>query len=358
MPATARNRLIPGILIVVVVFGAWQGWMSYQNAGPGDGFVSGNGRIEATEVNVATPLGGRLQTLLVKEGDFVSAGQELGQMETAVLLARKNQALAEEAGARANVASAKAQVAMSQSDLAALNASLIQAQTQYDNALVRYQRSSKLAEKGSISAQVLDDDKASMRNAEAAVNAAKAQVAAGQASVAAAKAQVVGTEFSVRAAQAAIENIDTSLDDSILRAPRDGRVQFVVAQPGEVLSAGGIVVNMVDLTDVYMTFFLPETVAGRIALGQDVHLVLDAAPQAVIPARVSFVASTAQFTPKTVETASERQKLMFRVRARISQDLLKKYVTQVKTGLPGVAWLKVDDQLAWPQDLTVNIAVE
>ena len=49
---------------------------------------------------------------------------------------------------------------------------------------------------------------------------------------------------------------------------------------------------------------------------------------------------------------------MFRVRARISQDLLKKYVTQVKTGLPGVAWLKVDDQLAWPQDLTVNIAVE
>ena len=358
MPATGKNRLIPWIILAVVLLGAWQGWKSYQNAGPGDGFVSGNGRIEATEVDVATRLGGRLETLLVKEGDFVTAGQELAEMETSALIAQKNQALAEEAGAKANVASAKAQVAMSQSDLAALNASLIQAQTQYDNALVRYQRSSKLAAKGSISAQVLDDDKATMRNAEASVNAAKAQVAAGQASVEAAKAQVVGAEFSVRAAQAAIENIDTSLDDSILRAPRDGRVQFVVAQPGEVLSAGGIVVNMVDLTDVYMTFFLPETVAGRIALGQDVHLVLDAAPQAVIPAKVSFVASTAQFTPKTVETASERQKLMFRVRARISQDLLKKYVTQVKTGLPGVAWLKVDDQIAWPQDLTVNIAVE
>jgi len=111
------------------------------------------------------------------------------------------------------------------------------------------------------------------------------------------------------------------------------------------------VLNLVDLTDVYMSFFLPETVAGRVALGTDVRIVLDAAPQFVIPAKVSFVASTAQFTPKTVETASERQKLMFRVKAQIDRTLLLEHLEQVKTGLPGVAWVKVDPQAAWPPEL-------
>jgi HlyD family secretion protein len=103
-----------------------------------------------------------------------------------------------------------------------------------------------------------------------------------------------------------------------------------------------------------MTFFLPETVAGRVALGSEVRLVLDAAPQFVIPAKVSFVASTAQFTPKTVETASERQKLMFRVRAQIDPALLQRHLAQVKTGLPGVAWLKLDANTPWPAQLTVK----
>lgn len=124
-----------------------------------------------------------------------------------------------------------------------------------------------------------------------------------------------------------------------------------VAQPGEVLGAGGRVLNVIDLSDVYITFFLPETVAGRVALGTEVRLVLDAAPQYVIPAQVSFVASTAQFTPKTVETASERQKLMFRVKARIDRALLAKHLEQVKTGLPGVAWVRLDAQQPWPANL-------
>ena len=113
--------------------------------------------------------------------------------------------------------------------------------------------------------------------------------------------------------------------------------------------------SLADLTDVYMTFFLPETVAGRVALGSEVRIVLDAAPNFVIPASVSFVASTAQFTPKTVETASERQKLMFRVRAQISQELLREHLNQVKTGLPGVAWVKLDAKAEWPQNLSVRV---
>ncbi len=81
---------------------------------------------------------------------------------------------------------------------------------------------------------------------------------------------------------------------------------------------------------------------------------LDAAPDYVIPAKVSFVASQAQFTPKTVETASERQKLMFRVRAQVERELLLRHLEQVKTGLPGVAWLKLDPQAAWPAELALK----
>ena len=104
-----------------------------------------------------------------------------------------------------------------------------------------------------------------------------------------------------------------------------------------------------------MTFFLPTAAAGQVALGAEVRLVLDAAPQYVIPAKVSFVADVAQFTPKTVETASEREKLMFRVRAQIPPELLKKHITQVKTGLPGMAYVRLDPKPAWPARLQVKL---
>jgi HlyD family secretion protein len=129
----------------------------------------------------------------------------------------------------------------------------------------------------------------------------------------------------------------------------------LIAQPGEVVAAGAPILNLVDVSDVYMTFFLPETVAGRVALGSEVRLILDAAPQFVFPARVSFVSDTAQFTPKTVETATERQKLMFRVRAHVDRELLERHVERVKTGLPGVAWLKLDPQAQWPENLALKV---
>jgi len=136
-----------------------------------------------------------------------------------------------------------------------------------------------------------------------------------------------------------------------LKSPTNGRVQYRVAQPGEVLSAGGRVLNLVNLEEVYMTFFLPTAQAGRVAIGSEVRLVLDAAPQYVVPAKVSFVADVAQFTPKTVETEEERLKLMFRVKAQIPPELLRKYIEQVKTGLPGMAYVRLDPNAEWPANL-------
>ncbi|EMV8752343.1 HlyD family efflux transporter periplasmic adaptor subunit, partial [Escherichia coli] len=168
------------------------------------------------------------------------------------------------------------------------------------------------------------------------------------------EAQVTGAVSAVAAAQASLERIQSELDDSTLKAPRSGRVQYRLAQPGEMLGDSGKVLNLIDLSDVYMSFFLPTEAAGQVALGSEVRIVLDAAPDWPIPAKVTFVSRQAQFTPKSVETANERQKLMFRVKARIDAALLNQHLEYVKSGLPGVAWVKTDPQTAWPDALLVR----
>jgi HlyD family secretion protein len=349
-------KKLAAVAVATLLAGAaYYGWTRLRPAGPGDAFVSGNGRIEATEIDVATKLGGRIDTILVDDGDFVSAGQSLATMQTQVLDAQRDEASARRQQAINAVASAEADVAGRESNRVAAQALVVQRESELDAARRRLARSETLEREGASSAQELDDDRARVHNAQAALDASRAQVTAAAAAVNASKAQLVGTHSAVVAAGATVARVVADITDSQLQSPRDGRVQYRIAQPGEVLGAGGKVLNLVDLSDVYMTFFLPETMAGRVALGSEAHIVLDAAPAYVIPARVSFVASVAQFTPKTVETASERQKLMFRVKAQIAPELLKKYQKLVKTGLPGVVWLKLDAKAAWPPELAVKL---
>lgn len=349
------KKYIPAVLVVAAAALGWVAWTELRAPEGDAGLTRGNGRIEATEIDIATKLPGRLQMLLVAEGDFVKAGQPLARMLDSSLVAQRAEVVARQQQARHGVAGAQAQVALRESDQQAVQAQVRQREVELDAARRRLDRSETLAKEGASSGQELDDDRARERTAEATLAATRAQLKSAAAAVVAARAQVTASQSDVAAAEAAVARIDADLTDSTLKAPRDGRVQFLVAQPSEVLAAGGKVLNMVDLSEVSMTFFVPETVAGRIALGSDVRLVLDAAPQYVIPAKVSFVASVAQFTPKTVETESERQKLMFRVKARIDPELLQKHLEQVKTGVPGVAWLKPDAQAEWPARLAVKV---
>jgi HlyD family secretion protein len=352
-----RGRTLGAAVVALLAAGVvgFYGWRSLRQEGQSAGLASGNGRIEATEVDVATRLAGRVAEIYVAEGDFVVAGQRLARIDVGTLQAQRDEAVARHQQALHAVAGAEAQVALRESDRAAAQALVVEREAELDAAQRRLARSEAMAEAGSFTAQQLDDDRARVRTAQAAVAAARAQVDATRAAIRAARTGVTGARSAVRAAAASVARIDADLADCVLEAPRDARVQYRVAEPGEVLPAGGKVLNLVDLTDVYMTFFLPETVAGRVALGSDARIVLDAAPRLVIPATISFVASTAQFTPKTVETASERQKLMFRVKARIDRKLLQQHVQQVKTGLPGVAWVRVDPKAAWPAHLAVRL---
>ncbi|MDR2325405.1 MAG: HlyD family efflux transporter periplasmic adaptor subunit [Acidovorax sp.] len=353
-PSNKKTLTLVAVAAALVLAGGYA-WKQWQASHATEGLAGGNGRIEATEVDVATKLGGRVDEILVTEGAFVKAGEPLARMQIHTLQAQHAEAVAGKDRAVHAVAAAKAQVALRESDHAAAQAMISQREAELDAARRRLARSETLTKEGASAVQELDDDRARVRSAEAALKATQAQAAAAKAAIAAAQANVTGSDSAVTAAAATVQRIDAELDDSTLVAPRDGRVQFRLAQPGEVLGAGGKVLNLVDLSDVYMGFFLPETVAGRVALGSEVHIVLDAAPQWVIPAKVTFVASTAQFTPKTVETASERQKLMFRVKAQIDPQLLQKHLQQVKTGLPGQAWVLTEPGAQWPAHLQVKL---
>ena len=354
MTPELKKTLKLTLLGIAIAGGLYYAWSNLQGDGEPSAFVSGNGRIEAVEIDVATKLGGRVKEILVREGDFVQAGQVLGHMQVQTLQAQRDEAAARQQQSLSGVDSANAQVAVRQSDIAAAQGVVAMRASEMDAAQRRLRRSETLAKEGASSAQELDDDRARVSTAKAALAAARAQVTAAQAALTAARTQVAGARATVTASEATVTRIDADITDSALVAPRDGRVQYRVAQPGEVLGGGGKVLNMVDLSEVHMTFFVPETIAGRLALGSEVRIKLDAAPDFVVPARLSFVASTAQFTPKTVETESERQKLMFRVKAQIDRELLQKYLKQVKTGLPGVAWIKLDDAAPWPPELALK----
>ncbi|MFV0332986.1 MAG: HlyD family secretion protein [Tropicimonas sp.] len=352
MAGKMMTRLGWGVALAVVAAAGWLAWKNSTTDALPAGIASGNGRIEATEIDIAALSGGRIAAIGAEEGQFVRKGDVLVQMDLLQLSAQKRQAEAQLRRARIGVETAQSLVVQAEAQHKAAQASVEQAHAAADAAASRLARNEELAQNNIVSQQVLDDARAAGRQTQAGLALSQANLAAAEAGISSARARVVDAEAAVDAAGAAIEAVDVQINDSTLESPRDGRVQYRIAQEGEVVGAGGRILNLVDLEDVYMTFFLPTSQAGLVEVGAEVRLILDAAPDYAVPARVSYVADVAQFTPKTVETADEREKLMFRIRARIAPDLLRKYSNYVKTGVPGMAYLRLDPQVDWPESLS------
>ena len=301
---------------------AWNWWQGRQ-AGPPAGLVSANGRIESDQVDVAARSAGRLTQVLVREGDLVEADQVVAQISVAELNAHRAKYAADLAMEQATMLQAKATVAQRRAELTLKEANLKSA--------------TPLARSGAISGQALDEAQSERDAARAVLEAAQTYLTARERSIDSAKALVAQT--------------DTQIADATLKSPVRGRVLYRLANPGEVLAAGGKVLTIVDLSRVYMEIFVPAQQASRIALGSQARIQLDAVDFAV-PAKVSFVSPDAQFTPKSVETRSERDKLVFRVRLRVPQSLIDRHVDQVKTGVRGTGYVRLDpNPLAWPESL-------
>jgi HlyD family secretion protein len=292
-----------------------------------EGIVKTNGRIEATQVDVSSKYPGRLVDITVEEGSEVKSGQVVGRVSSPEY---------------------EAQLRAAQSNLDKSRQALAEAETVIDQrkavlaaAKSDFERGQELVGKQIITQQTFDQRRRNYESAEASVTGGVAQ-----------REQA---DAAIKSAQAEVERIESILHDLVLVSPRTGRVQYLLARNGEVTAAGGKVMTILDLHDVYMTIFLPATAAGKLEIGSEARIILDPVPEYVIPATVSFVAADAQFTPKTVETAEEREKLMFRAKLQLDAEVLKQYSRRVKTGVRGLGIVRTKTSTAWPSDLQVKL---
>ena len=312
------------IVAVVVLVGAGVAWWLLSKPKLPPGFAGGNGRLEATQVDIAAKYAGRLKTVDANEGDTLEPGQVVATIDTEPLEAQLRAAQAKIVEAQNNLRTAQAQTRVKKSEL--------------DYAEKQYKRSKQLVTTGAVSGQEADVDLARAESARAALIGVQAQV--------------VASQSTIDAQTAESERIKALLADNTLRSPIRARVQARLAQPGEVVAAGGKVLSTLDLSDVFMYVFLPTGVTGKLALGADSRIVLDALPGYPIKAEVSYISPNAQFTPKTVETAEERHNLTFRVKLQIpDKEKLRAYERMVKVGTPGMGYVQLDPNAEWPKNL-------
>ena len=323
-PRRPRARALLALLLVIPLgLGAGYYWWQQARHALPPGIALGNGRLEADEIDIDTKFAGRIAERLVDEGDVVKAGQVVARMDTRDL--------------EASLAKSEAQVRQAQRALDEARSNLEQQQTQVTFARQELDRTATLLKQGYATHELFDQRRQQLDGANAMLSAASARI--GEA------------EHALAAAQHDAELYRVNIADNLLVAPTDGRIQYRLANVGEVLPAGGKVYTMLDTSYVYMEIYLATADAGRVKIGDDARIVLDALPDRPIPAKVSYLATQAQFTPKAVETKSERDKLMFRVKVRVDPELARAHADAVRTGLPGVAYVRLDPSVAWPPQL-------
>ncbi len=323
-------RIAPILAVVVLVAGAAGGyayWIQEQALRVPPGLARANGRIEVERVDVATKYAGRIADLRVDEGAFVQKNDVLVRIDATELLAQLAAARAAVHRTHQSVARAQADVAIREAELKLAEVDLKRVvELARTNTATQAELDRRTAQRD-ISKATLDSSQLAIEDTKAATEAAEAQVAL----------------------------VEATIADMTLKSPVSGRVEYRLAQAGEVVAAGGRVLTLLNLSDVHMTIFLPTSQVGRVELGSEVRIVLDSAPEYVIPAKVSFVAAEAQFTPKYVETENEREKLMYRIKLHIDPQILETYRGYVKAGMTGNAYVKVRAGAAWPANLTPRL---
>ncbi len=281
--------------------------------------VYGNGRLEADPIDIDTKFAGRIAELRVDEGDKVVAGQVLAVMDTRDL--------------EQTLKKGEAQIEQAQKAVEEARANLENAKTSSLLAEQEIERTAKLVKNGFATKELFDQRKQALDAAHLIQRAAENRV--------------TEAEKALNAAVHDAEVTRVNIADNTLVAPRDGRIEYRVANVGEVLPAGGKVFTMLDTAYVYMDVYLPTLQADKVKIGADSRILLDAYPDRPIPAKVSFLADQAQFTPKMVETQNDRDRMMFRVRVKIDPDRARAHAEAVRSGLPGVAYVKTDDKAPW-----------
>jgi len=317
----AWKWILAGAAVAIVAFIGIKYAIKKRNALP-EGIASGNGRIEGKLVDVSAREPLRVKEILVDEGALVKPGQVLVKMDPVTL--------------ESQLAEANAAVQAAEERLAVSKANITKQKSEIDLAGVEAARSQRLVEQGAGSQRELDVRKTKVETTKATLGEAEAMLAT--------------SEQQVEVARKNAATIQTRIDDATLRSPVTGRVLYRLVEPGEVLAAGGKALTLVNLDDIYMEIFLPSEQAAAVKVGAEGRVTVDYDPRA-IAGQVSFVSPEAQFTPKQVETKSEREKLMFRVKIQLPREIVGQYIERIKTGVRGVGYVKVKDSAVWPARL-------
>jgi HlyD family secretion protein len=332
IPSKPRKPVVAVVVLAAVGLLAWRFLVA--GAEPSDGLFA-SGSVEATEALVGFQRAGRIESVPVREGDMVRSGQVLAQLDTTELQTRRRQALAQAAAARAQLAQLES--GARPEEVAQARAEAEGAASRTANALRELQRAQTLFDAGVISRQDYESTRTAAEVAESQRRQAQEQLnlvrkGPREEEIAAQRARLAHAE-------AAVAEIDAALDDATVRAPFDGVVTVQHREAGEVVSPGLPAITLRNHQDRWVRIYVPGNRIATVRLGTPAVITTDTYPRKEYRGTVSFIASEAEFTPKTVQTQEERVKLVYAVKVRVTDDP----AFDLKPGMPADVRLEVAD---------------
>jgi HlyD family secretion protein len=309
-----RRHMIAATAAAVVLVAI--GWFALTRDNGAESVVKAAGTVEATEADLGFQAGGRIEEITVREGDLVGAGQELARLESAELEARRSAAQAQLDGARAQLA--ELQRGARPEELRQARAAEAAARERMQDALRVLERTRALEEGGAVSREALEQARTAYEVARAQHQQASEQL--GMVRTGVRTERIDAQQAAVRGAEAALAQMEAAPSNAIIRAPFAGVVTVRHRQPGEAVAAGAPVVTLMDPEDRWVRVYVREDEVGRVSLGQRAQVQTNSSPDATYDGRVTFIASQAEFTPRNVQTAEQRVKLVYAVRVAITND--------------------------------------
>ncbi|WP_424411612.1 HlyD family secretion protein [Pasteurella sp. PK-2025] len=315
------------ILILVIGFGVY--WQQYHQPEQDAHIVQSNGRLEFARLDVASLYAGRVEQIFVQEGQYVAQDTLLATLSADSIQAQVDTA-------KAKVEQAQQAVKRTQAQFNAQQQQLNTAQLDVDNAQQLFK--DKLISSSELTKRIALRDAAF-----AGLNALQSGIDEAESVVKQATAQLLQAQ--------------SVLNDLHIKAPKAGRIEYRLVELGAVIAPGHKIASIIDLTDASMNLFFPAPIVNQIPLNSEARILFDGL-DAVFPAQVTYIASEAQFTPKFVETQSEREKLMFKVKLQIPQDIATKYADYLKAGMTGNGFVRLHNADDWSADLQVKLPKE
>jgi HlyD family secretion protein len=321
-----KERIAVVAAAAVLVLAGLAGWLAFSGGPAGPARITASGTVEATEADLGFQLPGRIESIVVREGERVARGAELAALDRAELLARRAAAEAQLAAARALLS--EMERGARPQELAQARSAVTAAAQRHDDAQRDVARARNLFEGGAISREALD-------KAETAAEVARAQHEQALEQLALVEAgprdeRIAAQRALVRQAEAALAQLDVALENSVIRAPFDGVVTVRHREPGEIVAAGLPVVTLMDPADRWVRIYVREDEVGRLSPGQPATITADAYPDRRYTGRITYISGEAEFTPRNVQTPEERIKLVYAAKVAVTGDTAQ----ELKPGLP------------------------